>query len=195
MNHAAHGSFPVASAHGRFQPLHNDHLEYLLEAKRRGTFLWIGITQYIVSNLVAAHGADVHRSRPFDNPLTYFERAAIVREALAENGVSYDEFGIVPFPVETPSLLPEFVPLDIPVLTTIRDDWNVKKIAVLRGVGYRVEVLWNRRVAGVSGSEIRRQIIEGDEDYTKVVPAATVRAIDRLDLRGRLKRLSKPVQP
>jgi len=38
--------FKTGSIHGRFQPFHNEHLDYVLRALDRCDFLWIGITQY-----------------------------------------------------------------------------------------------------------------------------------------------------
>jgi len=56
-----------ASVHGRFQVLHNDHLEYILEAKKRCQHLWIGITKYDIDHL---NPLGRHRERPESNPLT-----------------------------------------------------------------------------------------------------------------------------
>jgi nicotinamide mononucleotide adenylyltransferase len=68
------------SVHGRFQPFHNEHLEYLLAAHRLCTFLWIGITKYDLDNEVSPLGRD--REKPENNPLSYFERVSIITEAL-----------------------------------------------------------------------------------------------------------------
>ncbi len=39
-------SFAEGCVHGRFQPFHNGHLEYVLAAQSRCAFLWVGITKY-----------------------------------------------------------------------------------------------------------------------------------------------------
>ena len=69
--------------HGRFQPLHLKHMEYILAAKMRCQKLYIGIT-----NPDSLHTRDsvhdIHRSERSANPLTYFERYEMVRGAMAE---------------------------------------------------------------------------------------------------------------
>ena len=100
--------FVAASVHGRFQPFHNEHLEYALAAKQGCAFLWIGITKFDVSPDDASPLAR-HRQRPENNPFTYFERVVMIAEALVEAGVGRDSFGFVPFPIETPRRLTEFI--------------------------------------------------------------------------------------
>lgn len=111
----------LGSAHGRFQPLHNEHLAYLMEAKSRCAFLWVGITKYDVTPIELSPLAP-DRERPENNPLTYFERLNILAEALEHKGVDRRSFGFVPFPVETPGRLPAFLPTSITCFTTICED-------------------------------------------------------------------------
>src|SRR5438093_9435425 len=92
--------FEEASAHGRFQPLHNEHLEYLVKAKECCDFLWIGITLPDIH--VHSNPLGRERERPISNPLTYFERTKIIRSALLEAGIALDSFECVPFPIEMP---------------------------------------------------------------------------------------------
>jgi nicotinamide mononucleotide adenylyltransferase len=110
------------SVHGRFQPFHNDHLQYLLAAKEQCKFLWVGITKYDITQF-DANPLGSHRERPENNPLTYFERITMIREAVVEADVPIGSFGFVPFPIETPSHLPAFMPISIPCFTTICEDW------------------------------------------------------------------------
>jgi nicotinamide mononucleotide adenylyltransferase len=115
--------------HGRFQLFHNGHLEYLLAATKRCSFLWIGITQYDVSPS-KLNPLGRPRERPENNPLTYFERVVMITGVLADSGLSRDSFGFVPFPIERPEALPNFMPITVPCLTTICEDWNREKIRV-----------------------------------------------------------------
>ena len=181
----------VGSAHGRFQPLHNGHMEYLLAAKSRCEFLWVGVTQYIASALHSS-AADPHRAEPMNNPLTYFERAQLISRALTEARVSPSEFGIIPFPIEEPDLLEEFLPRSVPVFTTIYDRWNRHKLALLQALGYNVHVLWERDDSQKTyrGTVIRELIATGtDSTWQSQVPPATVELVDELQLRQRLRRL------
>jgi nicotinamide mononucleotide adenylyltransferase len=178
----------TASVHGRFQPFHNDHLEYVLAAKQRCEFLWIGITKYdITQSEFTPLGRP--RERPENNPLSYFERINIISESLTAAGMEPGNFGFVPFPIETPERLPGFMPITIPCLTTVCEEWNREKIKILRSYGYTVSVLWERSQKLVSGGVIRENIINGGSEWKSMVPAATARAVGLLELRQRLIRL------
>ena len=184
---------PVGSVHGRFQPFHNEHLEYVLAAKKRCGFLWIGITKHDITsadlNLLGAH-----RELPQNNPLTFFERVEMIREALLDAQVSPGEFSFTPFPIEMPAHLPNFLPNVIPCFTTICEEWNRRKIKVLMDLGYSVEVLWERESKAITGSIIRGHLVEGSSDWRSMVPPATAKAIDRLDLGARLRALQVAVR-
>jgi nicotinamide mononucleotide adenylyltransferase len=182
---------PIGSAHGRFQPCHNGHIEYLLAAKARCEFLWVGITQYVSAELQQSP-VDSHRAERVNNPLTYFERTQMLRDVLVEAGVPEDKFAIAPFPIETPHLLHEFLTTDVPVVTTIYDDWNRHKVRVLKKLGYRVIVLWERAEKAYSGQEIRELIHSGSEEWVRLVPQATAVAVRRYRLRDRLQAKSGP---
>jgi nicotinamide mononucleotide adenylyltransferase len=180
------------SVHGRFQPLHNDHLEYILAGKRFCKFLWIGITKYETApqNL---NPLGRQRERPESNPLTYHERLMIIREALTDEGVPRNSYDFVPFPIETPSSLLNFLPSSVTCFTTVCEDWNREKIRVLKECGYPVHVLWERIPKRISGSEIRASIARGDEDWRGKVPPATARAVGTLHLQTRLSVLFRPI--
>ncbi len=187
-------TFPIASAHGRFQPLHNEHLEYLRAAKNLCEFLWVGITMPDITPL-HVNPLGRHRERPDANPLTYFERISIITEALLDLGIARTTFDYVPFPIETPPSLNNYLPTNIPCLTTVCEPWNREKIAVLRGLGYSVHILFERAEKQITGLEIRRRVMEGDQTWRTLVPTATVRAIEGLDLRSRLIRISASQEP
>ena len=180
----------MASAHGRFQPLHNGHMEYLLTAKSRCDFLWIGITAPDPTDL--RRYRDTSREKAENNPLSYFERVGIITDAFVDAGVPRNEFGVVPFPIETPEHLVNYLPTSVPCLTTIYDDWNRQKIAALTRLGYRVEVLYERSTKEISGASIRAEILRGSDQWTPLVPRATVRGVRDYDVAGRLRRLVAP---
>jgi len=177
-----------ASVHGRFQPLHNAHLEYIATAKKCCRHLWIGITKYDADHL---NPLGRHRDKPEANPLTYFERIQIIREALIDVGINPSEFSFVPFPIEHPSALPLFLPHSIPCITTICEDWNREKIQLLKDAGYKIIILWEREPKEITGSKIRADIAAGGVGWQHPVPAATIRAVKRLSLHERLRLLHK----
>jgi nicotinamide mononucleotide adenylyltransferase len=178
------------SVHGRFQPFHNDHLEYLLAAKKECGFLWIGITKFDTAPTEATPLAAI-RERPENNPFTFFERINIIMESLVDAGVGKGDFGFVPFPIETVNKLPEFMPLEIPCFTTICEPWNKEKIRVLTTLGYEVKVLWERDTKTITGAAIREDIIDGGTKWEGMVPVATRKWVGRLNIRERLVKLRR----
>lgn len=178
-------TYEEGSVHGRFQPLHNGHLAYILEAKRKCKFLWIGITQYNVQKLERSPH-DSHREVRFHNPFTFHERVHVITRALLDSGLDKDDFDIIPFPIDTPECLEDFLPKSIPVLTTVYDDWNRHKIELLRKSGYQVVVLWEKTNKEIDGVRVRESILRGDGMWKKDVPAATMDAVEALGIRERL---------
>lgn len=182
--------FPVASAHGRFQPLHNEHLDYLLEAKKYCDFLWVGITQINIQELFE-NPASPHRAEPKNNPLTYFERVELISDALVNHGVTKNEFGITPFPIENEKCLTDFLPTSIPIFTTICDQWNLFKIHLLEKKGYRVIVLKERHGEILRGEQIRKEIQSENNIWINKVPQATVKFVEKNNIMQRLKLLTE----
>lgn len=181
--------YKFGSVHGRFQPPHLGHYEYIHEAMNLCEFLWIGIARPDIREdapcEVAKHRADVA-----NNPLTYFERTSIIEQMLLESGKSRSEFGFIPFPIDKPERLPDFLPTSIVCFTTIYDDWNRHKIASLQKVGYEVKVLWERKDKLYAGQAIRDSIRSGSSDWVSMVPPATARVLKDLDFGKRLTQLS-----
>lgn len=174
-----------SSVHGRFQPLHKGHLNYLLAAKEYCDFLWVGITQCNV-NLLLESPNDPHRQERIHNPLTYFERVEMITNVLLDNRLKLDEFDIVPFPIEAPDSLQAFLPTTVPIFTTINDDWNKHKIKVLKERGYKVIILWEDRAKIFNGIRIRELIYAGDESWKQQVPPATIHIIEKYSIRDRI---------
>jgi nicotinamide mononucleotide adenylyltransferase len=180
------GIVSEGSAHGRFQPFHNEHLAYVTAAHRSCKFLWIGITKYDLDAEVSPLGRE--REKPENNPLTYFERISIIADALNDVGIPRSTFAFIPFPIEHPHKLRQFLSTSVVCFTTICESWNREKIGVLKAEGYTVTVLWEREKS-VTGQAIREQIANGEDTWRRNVPLATARAIEKMDLAKRLRRL------
>ncbi len=173
--------------HGRFQIFHLDHLKYVLAAKARCRRLVVGITNPDPSH-TRFDPADPHRSSPKHNPLTYWERHLLVREALWEAGLDCREMAVVPLPINFPELYRYYVPLEATFYLTIYDAWGERKLAQFTGLGLKVEVLWRRtpEEKGLSGTAIRRLMGQG-EPWEHLVPPAVARLIRELGLVERLR--------
>ncbi|HEY0752557.1 MAG TPA: hypothetical protein VGD98_01145 [Ktedonobacteraceae bacterium] len=178
----------VGVVHGRFQPFHNEHLIYAMEAFTRCDFLFVGITNPDASEM-AFHASNPHRSRETANPLAYWQRSILIDSALREAGVPGDRFCIVPFPLNHLALLGAYVPLDARFYMTIYDDWGREKRDLLVSFGLDVEVMWERdeRAKGVTATLVRQRICAG-ELWEMLLPpavAATMKA-QSLDIQIRV---------
>jgi nicotinamide-nucleotide adenylyltransferase len=76
----------VGMIHGRFQPFHDGHLEYLRAAARRSRRLVVGITNPDPSH-VRAETTAPDRDREDANPFPYHLRYRMVGAALAAAGI------------------------------------------------------------------------------------------------------------
>jgi cytidyltransferase-like protein len=174
------------AVHGRFQPLHNGHLTYIRAARERCSFLWVGLTQFLLSDLREVQGAGTHRSARGDNPLTFHERYCMMRDVLVDDGLPPESFAIVPFPLERPEILNEFIPTTVPMYTTICEAWSTVKIRLLEERGYTIVVL-SEGPKEASGQEVRRLIAAGDPSVEDLIPSATSRMVQQLKLWDRLR--------
>ncbi len=174
--------------HGRFQVFHLDHLKYVLAAKEKCRHLIIGITNPDPSR-TKADTADLNRSLPEENPLTYFERYSIIREVMLENGLDQVDFSIVPFPINFPELYQFYLPLDAVFYLTIYDDWGRRKREMFLSLGVNVEVLWTKspEQKGISAREIRKRLAEGRQ-WEHLVPPAAASVMKRMGITERLGR-------
>lgn len=171
----------IGSIHGRFQPFHNEHLEYAVNAKRKCDFLWIGITQYDIS-LLLENGSETHRNEVDSNPFTYTERIRMIRDSLLDIGISRDQFEFTPFPIDDPKKLTAFIDKNVICYTTLREEWNKEKIRRLESEGFAVDVLKEDYTTKIiSGHRIRNLRNRGDNSWKEMVPDAVFRYISNLN--------------
>jgi cytidyltransferase-like protein len=164
--------------HGRFQPFHNGHLEYLRAAVPLCETLIVGITNPDPAT-TAAEKTSEHRHLPESNPYTYFERLLIVREVLRDEGVPDEGSIIIPFPVNSPERWRYYLPPNAVHYLRVFSDWEQSKVDRLREHGYRVEVLHPGIAKEIEASEVRRRMASGG-DWQSLVPPAVARVIERL---------------
>jgi cytidyltransferase-like protein len=176
---------PVGVVHGRFQPLHLGHLEYLMAAAARCDILVVGITNPD-PELVVHEASDPARGMPEANPCTYYERYLMVEGALAEVGTARERFRIVPFPHGFPERLRYYAPAEATYYLTIYDDWGQVKHARFMAMGLKTEVMWCRADKPVSGSRVRLAI-RSDENWRPLVPAAVAAVIEERKIDDRIR--------
>jgi nicotinamide-nucleotide adenylyltransferase/phosphinothricin biosynthesis protein PhpF len=176
---------PVAVIHGRFQPLHLGHLEYLLAGARACNVLVVGITNPDPDQ-VEFEPSDPGRGTPQANPFTFYERYLMVEGALRDAGIAPEALRIVPFPHGAPERLHQYAPREALHLLTIYDEWGAVKQRRFEDLGCPVHVLWRRKEKVTSGSEVRRRIREG-EPWDHLVPAAVASIVRRPEIQERLR--------
>jgi len=180
----------IGVIHGRFQVLHIGHMEYLLAGKKRCEYLLIGITNPDVS-MTRFTKANPHRSSSIANPLSYYERFRMITEAMIEAGVKRNEFDIVPFPINYPELLFNYVPKNAKFYMTIYDEWSIEKLNLLKSLGCDIDIMWTRtndeKVA--SGTQVRKCIIH-DEPWQHLVPRSVYNYVVNNGLDIRIKKMS-----
>lgn len=180
----------VGCVHGRFQPPHRNHKEYILTAKARCDVLFIGITQPDIRQLSNCQ-ADPHRSETSNNPLTFNERAECLRRMLSvEKYIEGRDYVIVPFDIDRPDTFQKYIPNTWMQYTTLIDEWNVEKKARLEELGYDVQVLYDRRGQDrISGTKIRYLAKIDDDAYREMVTPEVFSYLQGISFGERLKGL------
>jgi len=183
--------FDVGVIHGRFQVLHNDHLKYLTAGKKLCRHMVVGITNPDPV-LTSSVDVDLKRSNSLSNPLTYFERLVMIRQALLETGLGLEEMTVTPFPVTMPELYRYYLPMDAVFFLSIYDDWGRKKLAQFKAMNLKTHVLWEvtSEKKGLSSTEIRSLMMEG-RPWEHLVPKVVARFVLEWDIPARLKKISQ----
>jgi cytidyltransferase-like protein len=159
--------------HGRFQPFHNGHLEYLRGAAARCDELFVGITNPDPTRVVAEPD-DPLRHLPESNPFTYWQRLLMVEAAAAGADAPVR---VVPFPISEPELWPAYVPPGVTQFVRLFSAWGAAKLERLRAAGYEVVVLDEGAAKELSGADVRAALRAGG-DWRPLVPPAVVPLVE-----------------
>jgi cytidyltransferase-like protein len=165
--------------HGRFQPFHNGHLEYLRGAAARSEEVFVGITNPDPSRVVP-EPSDPVRHLPESNPWSYAERMLMVKAAAQDLGLDLARVHPIPFPVNEPELWAAYVPAGVTQYIRLFSDWGGTKLDRLREAGYEVVVLDEGSEKEVSGVEVRALLRDGGE-WEALVPSGVARVIRSSD--------------
>jgi nicotinamide-nucleotide adenylyltransferase len=165
--------------HGRFQPFHRGHLEYMRGASERCDELWVGITNPDPAR-VRPEASDPARHLPESNPYTYDERLLMVKAAAGDLGLDPERLHVIPFPVNEPELWSAYVPTGIVQFLRLFSEWGGEKLDRMREAGYEVVILDEGSEKELSGSEVRETLRAG-EDWEALVPPGVARVLRQLD--------------
>jgi cytidyltransferase-like protein len=154
--------------HGRFQPFHNGHLEYLRGAAERSDEIWVGITNPDPAR-IKPEASDPVRHLPESNPFSYSQRLLMAKAAASDLGLDPAAVHVIPFPVNEPELWAAYVPDDVTQYLRLFSDWGGTKLERLRAAGYEVVVLDEGSEKEISGADVRTALREGG-DWESLVP-------------------------
>ncbi|WP_297648274.1 adenylyltransferase/cytidyltransferase family protein [Pseudonocardia sp.] len=162
---------------GRFQPVHDQHLELIGIALDACEHVIVAVTN---PDTAARHeeATSAHRHTPAANPFTYYERSRLLIAALDAAGYG-DRTTVVPFDLTRPHVWPEYVPPWAHQFVRAYDGWERQKADALRVGGYAVTVLDGDPATKRSASDIRVLLREG-ADWRGAVPAGVAPVLDAL---------------
>ena len=170
--------------HGRFQPFHVGHLEYLRGTAARCEEVFVGITNPDPER-IRPEASDPLRHLPESNPFTYVERLLMVKAAAQDAGIELSRIHVIPFPVNEPELWHAYVPEDVVQFIRLFSDWGGTKLERLREAGCEVVVLDEGSAKEVSGADVRAALREGG-DWESLVPPRVADVLKRLERRVRV---------
>jgi len=173
--------------HGRFQPFHNGHLEYVLSALQWCDHLIIGITNPDPF-LIVQESADPDRHLPEANLFTFFERQCMVRAALVEARCEATRVSVVPFPIHHPERWQFYCPSGTTQFVRLFSAWGREKVARFQMIGWPVVVLEEGVGKQVSGTEVRRCLWVG-QGWEDLVPFAVAQILREIGAMERMRKI------
>lgn len=162
--------------HGRFQPFHNGHLEYLRGAAAQSDEVFVGITNPDPQR-IKEEPSDPLRHLPESNPFSYVERLLMISAVAEEEGIHAH---VIPFPVNEPELWPAYVPAGVTQYLRLFSEWGGTKLERMRAAGYEVVVLDEGAEKEISGIQVREALRSGGE-WESLVPPAVARVLRSLE--------------
>lgn len=161
----------LACVTGRFQPIHDQHLELFELALAQHEHLLIAITN---PDSGARHQepSSTHRHTAAANPFSYYERARLIEVAIGARGHSA-RCTLVPFDLVRKEFWPQYVPLDALHFVRTYGDWEREKARWFAQAGYSVTLIDGDVSKRLSAGSIRASMRAGNGDWHRLVPAAT----------------------
>ncbi|SFO06288.1 phosphonoformate cytidylyltransferase [Pseudonocardia ammonioxydans] len=168
----------LACVTGRFQPVHEQHLELFELALREAEHLVVAVTN---PDTRARHEETTseHRHLAEANPFTYYERLRLLEAALAERGLS-NRTAIVPFDLTRPETWHEYVPGHALQWVRAYSAWERQKAGRLADAGYEVTVLDGDPATRLSASDIRAHLDADRAVWARLVPPAVAPVLSEL---------------
>lgn len=174
----------VGMVHGRFQPFHHEHLEYILCGINRSNMCYIGITQPDIENLSETCGA-AHRAQELGNPFSFEQRKMMIEITLHRLGIPDDCYKVIGIDIDNidsslkklNSQAPDKGPVQI---MKIFSDWEKYKKSKFIENGYDVvEICESHKEfssKNITGTLVR-ELINTKRNWEDYVPIGTSRVV------------------
>ena len=166
--------------HGRFQPFHNGHLDYVLSGFMKCEQLVIGITNPDAVEFIPEETSE-HRHKAESNPFSFFQRSEMIKQSLFDEKIDLNQITIIPFHVFHPVQWKYYLPSPAAVTHFMRifSDWELKKIEWLKEYGFSVIVIDDGVKKIITGTEVRKRMLL-NTNWQELVPNGTVRTIEKI---------------
>ncbi len=177
--------------HGRFQPLHHEHLEYILWGINNSKKCIIGITQPNIDLLSTTEG-EKHRMEESGNPFSYEERKMMITQSINDLGISKDRYEIIEFDVDKLDESIENIKNingvisieDVVQFMKIFSDWEKIKKSKFESKGCEVfeihETTKEKAVKHVTGTLVR-ELIRSKRNWQDYTPSGTEVIVSKIE--------------
>lgn len=162
---------------GRFQPVHDQHLDLFTLALASCEHLIIAITN---PDAASRRPEDLaaHRHTDAANPFTYYERARLLDAASRARGFD-GRVTMVPFDLTQPDQWVHYVPLAARQFVRAYGEWEREKATRLTQAGYIVTLIQGDPTDRRSAADIRTSLTNGDARWRTLAPAGTENLLER----------------
>lgn len=167
----------LACVTGRFQPLHDQHLELFEIALAHCEHLIIAITNPD-PGARQAEPSSAHRHTAQANPFTYYERVRLIKVAISARALEA-RCTLVPFDLVRKEIWPQYVPLAARQFVRCYGDWEREKARWFEAGGYPVTLIEGLAFNRHSASTIRASMRAGGDAWQRLVPVATLTLLEQ----------------
>jgi nicotinamide-nucleotide adenylyltransferase len=176
--------------HGRFQPLHNGHVHYILEGLKLCDRLIIAVTN-ADPTLIKPEESDIKRGLPSYNPFTFFERYMMIEKTLIEEQyIKPSRFMVTTLPIHDEDLWKYYLPPSAVLYVNVTSEWDSVKLERMQKSNFKVKKIGDQRFEGINGTQIRQKMIK-EGNWSNLVPKSVESIINSIAGVERLKRLSE----
>lgn len=175
-------TYHTTMIHGRFQPFHIGHLDYLIKALEvTENSLIVGITNPY-PELILKEPSDDHRHLVQANPFSFFQRYSMIRESILKEASLekyFTKISIIPFPIHHVDLWKYFIPMNTVQVMSVFEEWDIEKKKRFEQYGFKTHLLECQRL--ISGTLVRKKIANSNNshEYEKLIPAGTRSILDQ----------------